>query len=185
MRFPCALDPLRYSQYLGQSPGQEPWEHISSKALPTTGFGASPWPSGLSFPIIKHDHFLVLRHLMVLDSLWVFFPQLRYLAPRNQGCLLPCRPFPGGHQPTTNQSPWPWQLDCDSLEAGGKRGSMQRVREADTFSFIHSFIHSFTHLQTFTVLSCASPYTGNTIVKKSQCLPLGKMSELEAGWYKS
>lgn len=52
---------------------------------------------------------------------------------------------------------------------------MQQDRKAKTFSFIHSFTNIYC------TVSCASPCTGNTIVKKSQCLPLGEMSWLGLG----
>ena len=52
---------------------------------------------------------------------------------------------------------------------------MQQDRKPKTFSFTHSFTNIYC------IVSCASLCTRNTTVRKSQCLALGKMSELGLG----
>lgn len=75
--WPLSVAAATFDKALGKDPGSR----FLGKALRTIGFVASPWPSGLTSPFIKHSHCLVLCHLMVLGSLWSSFPQLRCLAP--------------------------------------------------------------------------------------------------------
>lgn len=170
------LAPLRCSYYLGQSPGQGPWGQVSRQSsedhrlcgkslalwphlriYKTQSLPCSLPPDGPRFPLVRLSP-------TEASSTCTHTP-----TPYHQSCLLLSR-----HQPIRNQPPWdlgreiwPWELVCDFLVAGGRRGSMQQDRKAKTFSFIHSFTNIYC------TVSCASPCTGNTIVKKSQRLPLG------------
>lgn len=144
-----ARDPLRCSQYLGQSPGQRSGAKFPGKALTTTGLGASPCPLTSVSPFIKHDHGLVLWYLMVLGSLWVSFPQFRcFKAAYCPAALSRGKREERKHQPTRNQSPWGTREGVLTLVVAWRLEAKEALSSRTGRKL---FIHSFTHLQIFTV----------------------------------